>query len=169
MQRHRWAIANIWFLTAHLCPVGPEYLIPVPWLSHYPHVGPWIPLARAWFISYFLGSQSSLGLYYYPVVMPCFTVYLRLRMERLYCFGLRSVFAASTSLVTLSSSQSFTAIGANLGSVSEPANFVVGSWMGWPHEIFYESCDCFVVMPHWVFICFSRLIVRVFLFVPLAG
>ena len=25
-QRHRWVIDNIWFPTAHLCPVGPRVL-----------------------------------------------------------------------------------------------------------------------------------------------
>src|SRR4051812_30370206 len=53
------------------------------------------------------------------------------------------------------------------GSVSEPANFVAGCLVGWPPEIKYESCECSVVIPRWVFIWFfPRLIVRVLLFVP---
>ena len=63
-------------------------------------------------------------------------LYLRLCVEHLYCFGSCHVFAVSTSPVTLSGSQSFTATDANPGSVSEPANFVAGSLVGWPPEIF---------------------------------
>ena len=45
----------------------------------------------------------------------------------LYCLGKRNVFAVSTSPATLSGSKSFTAIGANLESVSELAYSVAGS------------------------------------------
>src|SRR3954469_7935475 len=45
-------------------------------------------------------------------------------------------------------------LGQTSGSVSEPANFVAGSLVGWPPEIKYESCECSVVMPRWVFIWF---------------
>ena len=85
----------------------------------------------------FLGATSSLGLYYYPVLMPCFTALFKLcEVLHTVLLGKRSVFAVSTSPVTFSGSQSFTAIDANLESVSESANFVAGSSMGWPPEIF---------------------------------
>ena len=93
-------------------------------------------------------------------------LYLRLCVEHLYCFGTWNVFAVSTSLVTLSGSQSFTTIVRNPGSVSELANFIAGSLVGWPPEIFYESCDCFVVKASLGFdLFFPRLIVCVLLFV----
>ncbi len=94
-------------------------------------------------------------------------LYLKLcEVLHLYYLGKRSVFAVSTSPVTFSGSQSFTAIGANLGSASEPANFVAGSLMGWPPEIFYESYDCFVVKASLGFdLVFPRLIECVLLFV----
>src|SRR3954467_554060 len=87
---------------------------------------------------YFLGPQSSLGLYYYPVLMPCFTAYLRLRVERLYCLGTKcgmfsryrqaqSHFRVPGRLQPLAQTS---------GSVSEPANFVTGSLVGWPPEIY---------------------------------
>ena len=84
----------------------------------------------------FLGATSSLGLYYYPVLMPCVTALFKIVRGAPVLFWMRSVFAVSTSPVTLSGSQSFTAIDANLESVSEPANFVAGSLMGWPPETF---------------------------------
>ena len=88
-------------------------------------------------------------------------------MERLYCLGKWNVSAVPTRSVTLSGSQSFTAIDANLESVLEPANFVAGSLVGWPPEIFYESYDCFVVKASLGFyLVFPRLIVRVLLFLP---
>ena len=87
-------------------------------------------------------------------------------MERLYYFGSRHDCAVSTSLVTLLGSQSFTAVHTNPGSVSEPANFVAGSLVGWPPEIFYESCDRFVVNASLGFeLVFPRLIKCVLLFV----
>ena len=46
----------------------------------------------------------------------------------LYCLGKRSVFAVSTSPVTLSGSQSFTAIVANLESVSKFGWTAVNDW-----------------------------------------
>ena len=87
-------------------------------------------------------------------------------MEHLYYFGTWNVFAVLTSPVTRSGSQSFIAIVTNPGSVSEPDNFVAGSLVGWPPEIFYESCDCFVVKASLGFeLVFPRLIVCVLLFV----
>ena len=61
----------------------------------------------------------------------------------LYCLGKRSVFAVSTSPVL--GSQSFTAIVANLESVSESASFVAGVLNGVAPRNISESCDCFVV------------------------
>ena len=73
------------------------------------------------------------------ILYLCHALLLYLNCARyctLYCLGLRSVFAVSTSPVTFSGSQSFTAIGANLESVSESASSDAGSLMGWPPEIF---------------------------------
>ena len=60
----------------------------------------------------------------------------------------------------------FSVVHTNPGSVPEPANFVAGSLVGWPPEIFYESCDCFVVKASLGFdLVFLRSIVCVLLFV----
>src|SRR4051812_30155075 len=65
-------------------------------------------------------------------------LYLRLRVECLYCLGTPChVFAVSTSPVTLSGSQSFTAAATHPVSVSETGDFVAGSLVGWP------PCTCF--------------------------
>ena len=75
----------------------------------------------------FLGATISLGLYYYPVLMPCFTALFKIvRGMHLYCLGKRSVFVVSTSPVTLSGSQSFTATDANPESVSETGRLRCG-------------------------------------------
>ena len=116
--------------------------------SHYPHPGGLMdPPARAWFISISWGHKVVWGFITIMYLCHALLFYLRLCVEHLYCFGSRHVFAVSTSPVTLSGSQSFTAVVANPGSVPEPANFVAGSLVGWPPEILYESCDFFVVMP----------------------
>ena len=36
------------------------------------------PLSQSLIHSYFLGPQSSLGLYYYHVLMPCFTALFKI-------------------------------------------------------------------------------------------
>ena len=93
-------------------------------------------------------------------------LYLRLCVEQLNCLRMRNVFAVLTSPVTFLGFQSFTAIVTNPGSVSEPANFVAGSLLGWPPEMIYESCDCFIVKASLGFdLVFPRLIVCVLLFV----
>src|SRR4051812_41795002 len=73
MQRHRWEIEVIWFLTVHLCPIGPRLLdtcsLNIRTIRMWDHESPSQSLSHI----YFLGPQSSLGLYYYPVLMPCFT------------------------------------------------------------------------------------------------
>ena len=75
MQRHRWAIDVIWFFHAHLCPVGPRVLDTCSLIFRTIHIREalWTPLSQSLIHFYFLGPQSSLGLYYYPVSMPCFT------------------------------------------------------------------------------------------------
>ena len=138
-QRHRWVIDNIWFPTAHLCPVGPRVLDTCSLIYRAIHIREvyGTPLSQSLIQSYFLGPQTSLRFYLRSctyAMLYCF-IYDCAR-STLYCLGKRSVFAVSTSPVTLSGSQSFTAIDANLESVSEPANFVAGSLMGWPPEIF---------------------------------
>ena len=75
MQRHRWAIDVIWFFHAHLCPVGPRVLDTCSLTIRTIHIREalWTTLSQSLIPSYFLGPQSSLGLYYYPVLIPCFT------------------------------------------------------------------------------------------------
>src|SRR3954469_17087547 len=75
MQRHRWEIDVIWILTAHWCPVGPRVLVTCSEIERANHRwGVWAPPSIQSLIpSTVLGATSSLGLYYYPVLMPCFT------------------------------------------------------------------------------------------------
>ena len=116
------------------------------------------------------GPQVVWGFITIPYLCHALLLYLRLCEEYLYWFGSWNVFAVSTSLVTFSGSRSFTAIDTNLESVSEPASFVAGSLMGWPPEIIYESCDCFVVKASLGFdLVFPRLIVCVAICAPLQG
>ena len=134
-------VSNICYLVfpAHLCPVGPRVLDSCSLNIRAIHIREayGTPLSQSLIHSYFLGPQTSLRFYLLSctyAMLYCF-IYDCAR-STLYCLGKRSVFAVSTSPVTLSGSQSFTAIDANLESVLEPANFVAGSLMGWPPEIF---------------------------------
>ena len=159
MQRHRWAIDVIWLLTVHLCPVGPRVLDTCSLNIRAIHIreayGP--PWARAWFILISWGHKLVWGFIYYPVLMPCFTALFKLcDVLHLYCLGSGHDFAVSTSPVTLSGSQSFTAVHPNLESVSESANFVAGSLMGWPPEIFLNPVIALSWRPRWVLIWFFR-------------
>src|SRR3954462_9213642 len=134
-------VSNICYLVfpAHLCPVGPRVLDSCSLIYRAIHIreayGP--PLSQSLIQSYFLGPQTSLRfcLLSCTYAMLYYCIYDCAR-STLYCLGKRSVFAVSTSPVTLSGSQSFTTIDANLESVSKSANFVAGSLMGWPPEIF---------------------------------
>ena len=150
MQRHRWAIDVIWFLTVHLCPVGPRVLDNMFFeYSHYPHVGPWIPLTLVWVIFNSLEPQSSLGLYYYPVLMPCFTALFTIAhgapvLFRNKCETFSRYREAQSHFWVPSRLQP---LAQTSGSISKPANFVAGSLVGCPPEIKYESCECSVVMP----------------------
>ena len=127
--------------------------------SRYPHPGGlWTPLSQSLIHSYFLGPQTSLRFYLRSctyAMLYCF-IYDCAMDSTLYCLGSWPVFAISTSPVTLLGSQSFTTIDANLGSVSEPANFVAGSLMGWPPETFLNPVIALSWMPCWVLIWFFR-------------
>ena len=149
MQRHRWAIDVIWFFHAHLCPVGPRVLDTCSLIFRTIHIWEalWTPWARAWFISISRGHKLVWGFITILYLCHALLLYLKLCVEHLYYFGSRHDFAVSTSPVTLSGSQSFTAIGAKLGSVSESANFVAGSLMGWPPEIFLNPVCCYLCTP----------------------
>src|SRR3954462_1652282 len=74
-QRHRWVIDNIWFPNAHLCPVRPRVLDTCSLIYRAIHIREvyGTPLSQSLIQSYFLGPQTSLRFYYYPVPMPCFT------------------------------------------------------------------------------------------------
>src|SRR3954447_24217857 len=114
-KRHRWAIDVIWLLTVHLCPVGPRVLDTCSLIYRAIHIREdyGTPLSQSLIQSYFLGPQTSLRFY----LRSC-------TYAMLYFFIYD--FAVSTSPVTFSGSQSFTAIDANLESVSESASFVAG-------------------------------------------
>ena len=123
-------VSNICYLVlhAHLCPVGPRVLYSCSSTIPTIHIREalWTPLSQSLIHSYFLGPQSSLGLYYYHVLMPCFTALFKIVRGAPVLFWMRSVFAVSTSPVTLSGSQSFTAIDANPESVSKTGRLRCG-------------------------------------------
>ena len=122
-QRHRWAIDVIWLLTVHLCPVGPRVLDTCSLIYRAIHIrGVWAPLSQSLIQSYFLGPQTSLRFYYYPVLMPCYCFIYVCARSTLYCLGLWHDSAVSTSPVL--GSQSFTAVYPNLESALELAYFV---------------------------------------------
>src|SRR4051812_12537238 len=98
--------------------------------------------------------------------MPCYCFIYDCARSTLYCLGKRNVFEVSTSLVTLLGSQSFTAIDANLESVSESASSVAGLLNGVAPWNISESCDCYVVKASLgLDLVFPRSIVCVLLFV----
>ena len=164
-------VGNICYLVfhAHLCPVGP----PSTWFlfldySHSAHPGGLMdpPWARAWFISISWGHNlfGVLLLSCTYAMLYCF-IYDCAR-STLYCLGSGHDFAVSTSPVTLSGSQSFTAGPTNLESVSESANFVAGVLNGVAPWNISESCDCFVVKASLGFdLVFPRYIECLLLFV----
>ena len=124
-------IGKIWFPTAHLCPVGPRVLDTCSLIYRAIHIREvyGTPLSQSLIQSYFLGPQTSLRFYLRSctyAMLYCF-IYDCAR-STLYCLGKRNVFAVSTSPVW--GSQSFTAIDANLESVSELAYFVAGVLQG---------------------------------------
>src|SRR3954466_8888730 len=167
MQRHRWAIDVIWLLTVHLCPVGPRVLDTCSLNIRAIHIREdyGTPLSQSLIHSYFLGPQTSLRFYLLSCTYAMLLLYLNCAMDStLYCLGKRSVFAVSTSPVL--GSQSFTAIDANLESVSESASFVAGVLNVVAPRNISESCDCFVVTASLGFdLVFPRLIECVLLFV----
>ena len=127
-QRHRWVIDNIWFPNAHLCPVGPRVLDTCSLIYRAIHIREvyGTPLSQSLIQSYFLGPQTSLRFYLRSctyAMLYCF-IYVCAMDSTLYCLGKRNVFAVST--IPVWGSQSFTAIDANLESVSELAYFVAG-------------------------------------------
>src|SRR3954470_7974073 len=87
---------------------------------------------------YFLGPQSSLGLYYYPVLMPCFTALFTIARGAPVLFwnqrGMFSLYRQAQSHFRVPSC--LQPLSQTSGSVSEPSNFVAGSLVGWPPEIY---------------------------------
>ena len=163
-------VSNICYLVfhAHLCPVGPRVLDSCSLNIRAGHIQeayepPW---ARAWFILISWGHKVVWGFITILYLCHALLLYLNCARSTLYCLGKRSVFAVSTSPVTFSGSQSFTAIDANLESVSESANFVAGVLNGVGPWNISESCDCFVVKASLGFdLVFPRLVECVLLFV----
>src|SRR3954467_14438739 len=124
-------VSNICYLVfpAHLCTIIPRVLDSCSKIIRAIHIREayGTPLSQSLIPSYFLGPQTSLRfcLLSCTYAMLYYCIYVCAR-STLYCLGKRSVFAVSTSPATLSGSRSFTAIVANLESVSESANFVAG-------------------------------------------
>src|SRR3954470_3274018 len=107
-------VSNICYLVfpAHLCPVRPRVLDSCSLIYRAIHIREvyGTPLSQSLILSYFLGPQTSLRCFYYPVLMPCYCFNYDCARSTLYCLGKRSDYAVSTSPATLSGSQSFTAI-----------------------------------------------------------
>src|SRR3954470_2845305 len=87
---------------------------------------------------YFLGPQSSLGLYYYLVLMTCFTALFMIARGAPVLFrnkcGMFSRYRQSQSHFRVPGH--LQPLAQTSGSISEPANFVAGSLVGWPPEIY---------------------------------
>src|SRR3954468_2062814 len=99
--------------------------------------------------------------------MSCFTALLRLRVERLYCLGtnVECFRGIDKARHTFGFPVIYSHRHKPLGPSRSRPTLSRVAWWGGPPEIKYESCECFVVMPRWVFIWFfPRLIVRVLLF-----
>src|SRR3954466_13703283 len=97
-QRHRCVIDNIWFPTAHLCPVGPRVLDTCSLIYRAIHIwGVWDPLSQSLIPSYFLGPQTSLRFYLLSCTYAMLLLYLNCATDStLYCLGKRSDYAVST-------------------------------------------------------------------------
>src|SRR4051812_9109296 len=123
-------VSNICYLVfpAHLCPVRPRVLDSCSLIYRAIHIREvyGTPLSQSLIPSYFLGPQTSLRFYLPSCTYAMLLLYLNCARSTLYCLGKRIDYAVSTSPATLSGSQSLTAIGANLESVSKLAYFVAG-------------------------------------------
>ena len=88
MQRHRWAIDVIWFLTVHLCPVGPRVLDTCSLIYRAIHIREvyGTPLSQSLIQSYFLGPQTSLRFYLRSCTYAMLLLYLRLCEEHTVLF-----------------------------------------------------------------------------------
>src|SRR3954467_12391272 len=115
MQRHMWEIDVIWFLIVHLCPVGPRVLdtcsLNIRTIRMWDHESP-LPKLESYLIPW--GHKVVWGFITILYLCHALLLYLRLRVERLYCLGKWNVSAVSKGPVTLSGFQSFTAIDTNL-------------------------------------------------------
>src|SRR3954462_2407421 len=121
-------VSNICYLVfpAHLCPVGPRVLDSCSLIIRAIHIREayGTPLSQSLIPSYFLGPQTSLRFYLLSCTYAMLLFYYDCARGTLYCLGKRNVFAVST--IPVLGSQSFTAIDANLESVSESAISVAG-------------------------------------------
>ena len=88
MQRHRWAIDVIWFLTVHLCPIGPRVLDTCSLIYRAIHIREvyGTPLSQSLIQSYFLGPQTSLRFYLLSCTYAMLLLYLRLCEEHTVLF-----------------------------------------------------------------------------------
>src|SRR3954468_23323910 len=125
-------VSNICYFVfpAHLCPVRPRVLDSCSLICRAIHIREvyGTPLSQSLIPSYFLGPRVVWG--FITILYLCHALLLYLRLcEVLHTvlFWKRNVYAVSTSPATLSGSQSFTAIVADLEAVSELAYSVAGS------------------------------------------
>ena len=71
---HRWAIAEIWFLSRSLVSPRTRVLVTCSETERADHaLGPWEPSRLDLILQLVLGATTSLGFSYIPVLMPCFT------------------------------------------------------------------------------------------------
>ena len=71
---HRWAIAEIWFLSRSLVSPRTRVLVTCSETERADHaLGPWEPSRLDLILQLVLGATTSLGFSYISVPMPCFT------------------------------------------------------------------------------------------------
>src|SRR3954467_6091855 len=153
-------VSNICYLVfpAHLCPVRPRVLDSCSLIYRAIHIREvyGTPLSQSLIPSYFLGPQTSLRFYYYPVLMPCFTALFTIVRGTAHCtvldsgtiprcrqalFGVPS--RSQPSPQTLRPSR----------SLPTPLRVLL---KGWPPEIFLNLVIALSRRPRWVFIWFFR-------------
>jgi hypothetical protein len=139
--------------------------------SHYPHVGPWIPLARSWVIYYFLGPQTSLRLYYYHVLMPCFTVLFTIaRGAPVLLWIVARFHGIDKPSHTFRFPVVYSRSRKPLGPFQfRPTSSRVAWWVGPLKYYMNLGISLSWCLVGFSFVFFPRLIVRVLLFVPPAG
>ena len=137
MQRHMWAIDVIWFLTIHLCPVGPRVLDTCSLNYRAIHIREvyGTPLSQSLIQSYFLGPQTSLRFYLRSCTYAMLLLYLRLCEEHTVLFRIVTRFRGIDTPSFRVPSRLQPAPQTLSPSRSRPVSLRVYS-KGWPPEIF---------------------------------